>query len=338
MPTLKCPICGREESSSLPFVGGLCIDCYFKKHPLNFDKVVIKTCKICGRSLVKGVWEYLDEERIRSYVLSEMEKQIRKVVRPLGFNVYSQVAGEGGQFYVYNEKGAYAFEFPISYSIEYTICPECHAKKFGISEATIQLRTFSGPNDAELEKAMRLLNKLPGNLKESIVSVEEMREGIDIEISDQASAKMIASFISDKLGAEVKHSYKLVSEKGGRKRTKLSISVRLGKKELPPVVEFKGQPAAVIGYKGNEVRLYIFNERREVRITSREVENLKRFEGDAVEVTIHASLPSKVIVMEPDYTTHEVPISNIYGIPEEGEKGILIFYGKDYYLLTHSKS
>lgn len=330
---MKCPICGREKSPSLPFIEGICIECYLKKNPLKPIKLEIKRCRQCGAVFLRGKWEPFNQQKLVEYMSKEAERELRKRFRAYGFEI--AVTEFEGRFtaHLFGKEGSFSFPIDVLLEEERSICPNCLAKRSGYYEAKIQVRGEGKIDRKTFEEVMEVISSLPYELREAIVSIDELREGFDINIRDKAEAKLIASAVVNKLGGTTKLTYKLISERGGEKRTRLSISVRLPHFKNGELIEFEGEPALVIKKKGEDARILILSRRKEIRLSRIEMEALKPFTGTAKSVTVEAVLPEKVIVMDEEYSTEEVPASNVFGEPVEKKSFVLIEHREKRYLV-----
>ncbi|MEM3836880.1 MAG: NMD3-related protein [Fervidicoccaceae archaeon] len=331
---IRCPICGKEKSALLPFIEGICISCYLEKNPVEPITIKIKTCKSCGAIFLKGKWEPEGGRKLNSIIIREAERILRKKFGPYGFEVFVSSTGDSFKAQVFGKEGSYSFPIKVEIVEEKSICPLCLAKRSGVYEAKIQVRSNEGKIDkAVFNEVMRIISSLPLELRENVVSIDELREGFDINLKDKASAKILATAISNKLGGNMKLTHKLISERGGEKRTRLSISLRIPISRKGGIFEIYGEPAILMHKTGEPLRLYLLNRKREIRLNKVEQSNLKPFSGALHEVTVQAVLPERVIVLLEDFSTDEIPISSILGKLETGEKCILIEHKKGKFLV-----
>jgi nonsense-mediated mRNA decay protein 3 len=316
----KCPICNREKTPSLPFIEGICIECYLAKKPIEPVRLKIKRCKVCGAVFLKGRWEPDASERVEALAAKEAEKALKKRFGSYGFEAVVNWRGDKFKAQLFGNEGSYSMPIEVIIEEEKTICPTCLYRRSGSYEAKIQIRSNSGAVDKRtFDEVMKIISSFSYDVRSSVVSIDELKEGFDINLMDKASAKIIASAIADKLGGEVKTTYKLISEKGGEKRTRLSISLRLYSKKGGELVELNGEPALVVRRSGEPAKVILLPSRREIKLSKIEPNALKPFSGEAHEATLQAVLPDKVIVLLEDFSTEEVPISSVFGGTDMGK-------------------
>ena len=331
---MKCPICGREKSPSLPFIEGICVDCYLKKTPIKPIKLKLKRCKSCGAIFLKGRWEPPATEKLETVEMKEAERELKKIFRAYGFEVV--VTSHEGEFkaQLIGEEGMFSFPVTIVTEEERSLCPSCLAKRSGSYEAKIQVRSDGRVDRKTFKEVMDTISSMPYELREAVVSIEELKEGFDINIREKSSAKIIASALADKLGGEAKFTYKLVSERGGEKRTRLSISMRLPSEKSGDLVELNGEPALVLKKSGDIAKILLLSRRKEIKLSKIEKDSLRPFTGSVREVTVEAVLPDRVIVLTEDFSTEEVNNSGVFGKPASGEKYILVEHKTGKFLLS----
>lgn len=334
MIKMKCPICGREKSPSLPFIEGICIECYLKKNPIEPIKLKIKKCKSCGSIFLKGKWEPPGTDELEVVESKEAEKVLRKRFRSYGFDVLVTNFEGSLRAQLFGREGTYSFPVNVTIEEEKSICPTCLAKKSGTYEAKIQVRSEGKVDKKTFREVMEIISSLPYEFREAIVSIDELREGFDINLREKSIAKMIASAIADRLGGEAKFTYKLISEKGGEKRTRLSISMRLPSTKSGEIIELNGEPAVVLKKEAEAAKVLVLSKRKEIKLSRIEKGSIHPFTGSIKEVTIEAVLPDRVIVLTEDFSTEEVNTSGVFGTPSVGDRYILVEHKSGKFLLS----
>lgn len=244
MAKLPCPSCGRMvERRSM--IKGLCPDCFRERYGVATvpSSVEVLVCKYCGAFKYQGSWNQGGssvEETVSDFLYFYLTRKIRPVegleeawvegVEPLGpidspglhrFRV--RVAGSSGNT-VLND------ELVVDVHVKAGICPNCARRVTGSGhEAEVKIRGSEGRMSDSLRRSVeRFLNRVAPTIREAIVKVDYVREGIDIYLSDAAAARMLAGKLRSEFSGNVIESYKLVSRKPSGKRVgRLTISVRL---------------------------------------------------------------------------------------------------------------
>ncbi len=331
-----CPICGKKENEKLPFIQGICIECFIKTKITDIPIIEIPVCPYCGKIRLKGKWKHVDQQYLTNHIIGEAEKWLRKTFSRYGIDVYTQIINEQIQAILSSGTSTYVWQTPIEVKYTTMPCPDCSRKITGYHEATIQFRGIKRKlTEKQKEAIYQSLSTLPANLRENIVEIKDVREGIDAKIYDQATAKMIANHFAETALSEIKTSYKTISIKNGVKKTRLTISVRLGDYKTKQIMTYKNKPAVIQGIRGNKVKIHVIPEKRSYSLTLQEAQTmLKPYKENTLEVIITAIAPDKVYVMKTtDYDTEIIPPENIWGIPEEGKTAILLFHNNKYYLV-----
>ncbi|MEB3844205.1 MAG: hypothetical protein LRS48_00820 [Desulfurococcales archaeon] len=241
-----CPRCGRT-SREVPFIGNLCRDCYVEVYGIASlpSRVEFVYCKYCGRYKYQGEWfEPSDptlEGTLRDYLFMVLSRRMKKtehideawiesidfINKPGGPGLYRArvaISGRSGDVTVGEEK-------IVEVQVNVGVCPLCTNKitKRGY-EAIVQVRSSSGRLGEDLRSRVDafLAEELSEQLKDTIISVEEHREGFDLLLSDPTAAKIIASKLRSNFMAKTVETYKLVGRKpDGSRKGRLTISVRI---------------------------------------------------------------------------------------------------------------
>ncbi|AFH42809.1 60S ribosomal export protein NMD3 [Fervidicoccus fontis] len=330
-----CPICGREESKNLPFVGGICVECYLNKNPLEIKAITLNKCKICGKIRYKNDWIFANENFYSEIFAKEVEKNNKKKFIQFGLDLKAVPYKEKVLVTVQNEIGKYETYLDPIIDYKFTICPQCLARKAGSYDSVIQIRGTNKLDFEDKKIIMNLIEKLPYDLKQHIVTITENKDWIDVEIVGHEKARLIASFLSEKLGGETKQTFKLISTKKGERNSRLTISLRIDKRrEVGEIVEHQGSPAVIIERTSRFLKLFKLKERKEIKLDLKEIrKNVKTFEGEIKSVTVQAVLPDRVIVIDDSYNVDNISFQNVYGEPSKGEKGRIVFTENDLFLV-----
>ncbi len=226
--------------------------------------------------------------------------------------------------------------------IKKQLCPTCLKKASGAPSAIIQVRSYHGKLDEEERTAVaQLLSGLDAGLRSAIISTNSVREGIDINLVDQNIARTIANRFRSKLGALIKESHKLVTQRrDGRKVTRLTLSVRLPFFTPGALVDYRGSLARVEDIDHGYVILRILGakNRRRLRVEEawRTLSEPKELERSKIVIT--ALEPGWVHVQEISgaYNYLELPRSStvLEGDVRPGKDAILIKFRDKYYVIA----
>ncbi len=269
-----CPVCGRS-SREVPFVGGLCRDCYIEHVGVARLPPALRFvyCKYCGAYRYQGGWNQgLGDpgETLVEYahlVLSKKLKPTRSVSeawieevrldRPFhGPGIYRLLVRVAGRSV---EGVPLTQELVVEARAEAAVCPACTARLTERGyEAIVQIRGSEGRLGGRLRGEVEgFLGRLDPRLRDAIVKVDEVREGIDLYVLDHASARMIAGKIRAAFMGRTVDTYKLVGRRpDGKRRGRLTISVRIPDIEPGDVLLVGGREALYLG-RGRRGGLFV---------------------------------------------------------------------------------
>ncbi|MEB3825259.1 MAG: hypothetical protein LRS47_01160 [Desulfurococcales archaeon] len=359
-----CPICGRQESPELPFIGSLCRDCFLEKYGVAYvpPRVRVIICNSCGAYKINRQWVYTHpltlEEAAYEAVYGALLSSIKPVnglktvylkdIHPLApietFGEYDFEAVIGGESLegVQLEK-----KYIVKARISAGLCPRCIKRKVGYHEALIQIRGIDG----RLEEPFRgnivsFLENLSDRLKEQIVDVIDKKEGIDILVSDATSARIIASKISGSFIGKRIETYSLSGRRNdGRRLGHLTISLRVASTRKGELLSIDGKPYYVRELSSGRVRLVNLETGREEAMDaehfwSHRVSKLSDT-GNTKRLML-LSLDSRNAVfidVESGYTTTlEYSTDNVYSLIDrkllEGEEYIVYLTGSRLYIIS----
>jgi len=265
-----CARCGRPEEPGRPFIGNLCLECYLEEKGVAKlpGEIEVTICPRCGSLRVQGAWlppEGSIEETLRAAVEAEIlskakpNPEVREIwVENIVVRMEDRNRGVarvllGARFHGGIEA---RYEAIIPLRVKHVLCPSCLRKAGKAYEAILQLRGEDGRlSDDERREVSRLLRRLPRHLYDTIGEVEEKREGLDLKILDQASARSIASKLRNRLAAKVVETHKVVGRRGGKAKVQTTILVRIPRIREGDIVIYKDRPAVVKGISGNRIIL-----------------------------------------------------------------------------------
>ena len=255
-----CPKCGRS-SREVAFVGPFCKDCYVEVYgvariPATLHYVY---CQYCGRFKYQGGWNeasspYLDQAvsdylfihltrtmKPTEYIEEAWIDRIEPLTRVQGPGIHRfrvRLSGRSGSIVVNEEK-------VVNVKVDAAVCPACTNRitKRGYN-AIIQIRSSEGRLSMDLRRRIEefLARELGAQAYESLIGVEEHREGFDLLVSEPSVARMIASKLRSAFMAKTIETYKLVGRKpDGSRKGRLTISVRVPELEPGDVVRIGGR-------------------------------------------------------------------------------------------------
>jgi nonsense-mediated mRNA decay protein 3 len=296
-----CPRCGRLTDE---FIGPLCKDCYVKEYGVAQipSQITFTYCKLCGAYKYQGRWypglgtikdtlkeyifimltnkikptQYIEEAWIKDVeLLEEKDTNSLKTVRAL-----IEVKGRSGNVEVSERK-------IVNVILSPTLCPRCLSKrsKSGF-EAIIQIRGLMERLDDKLKNIIMnfIKNEIEPKFKDSIIEVKNVKEGLDMTVYDQVSAKMIISRVRKYFPVKVIESYKVVGRKpNGKRKSRVTFSVRV----------FDAEPGDIIILNESNPLLFLRMSRRNLEFLNMNTGktfilpfedmwryNLKKFKGE----------------------------------------------------------
>ncbi len=332
-----CPICGKSVSDREVVIEGLCLDCFIKNRLNKPGKITIKMCPVCGRIYMYGVWLEFSEDLVKTRVLDKIEKWCEKEVGKYGLHciVNYEGGGEAEVLFIKEDKSA-SRKISIEVEFEKQVCNDCIKRAGGYYEAIIQFRSEDESLGKKLKKLIdKVLSELPYAVQDSILEVKEVKEGVDVKVMNQTAARSIVSAFTSKYPSTIKESHKLVSARGGIKKTRVSFSVRVHKDYSGEIYDFKGKPALVTK-SGDYIEILVVPERRRLKIEYEKAKNLLNPYRDRVYKVVVTTISPKEVYymkMEGSYELNSIPANRVVGIPEEGCEALLVVYEGEEYLI-----
>lgn len=330
--------------------GRLCPECYlelygFGKPP---SEIIVTICPRCGSYRFQGNW-YPSPGSIEDVIALTFQA----LFKPSEYTEYYRV----DKVEVDYENNTAVIKLVgrlkgdnIERSTVYTtrliirkqLCPVCLKKASGAPSAIIQIRSYRGKlGEDERAAVEELLASLDTGVRDAIISTNNVREGIDINLVDQNIARTIASRFRSKLGAFIKESHKLITQRrDGRKVTRLTLSVRLPFFFPGALVDYRGSLARVEDIDHGYVILRLLGTRSHRRLRVEEAWRiLSEPKGlEKIRVIVAALEPGWVHVQEIGgaYNYLELPRSStvLEGDVRPGRDAILIKFRNKYYVIA----
>lgn len=266
-----CARCGKRVETQSSLLKGLCTDCYlevygFAELPRSIN---VTLCNGCGAYKAGGRWLPSPGD-LGGSIQAAVEAELLPNVSPasevssltleeLGIRMESSHTGSIlARFSVVLRNGVKAErEAHIPLKVSYGLCPQCIRRAGKAYEAIIQVRGEGGRlSHRQWLEVERFLSTLPRRLAESIGEVEELREGVDLKVTDQGAARIIAAKLRERFAAKVVETHKVVGRRrDGKAKVRTTYSVR-----LPGIVEgekliYRGDLVTVERISENRVRL-----------------------------------------------------------------------------------
>lgn len=348
----QCIRCGREVEVLVD--GKVCVNCYLELY--GFGSVPrslrIVVCPRCSSYFYQGRWmpsvgdigevarlmlmaRFKPTEHVDYYSVDRVEI----VSDP--YKGTFLIACVRGKFK--GVEGEYEKEYVVPIFIEKKLCPLCFQRAAGTFSAIVQLRGYNGRLSREQREALEeLLDGLPEDVKEAIVEVEEVREGIDLKLSDQGVARALAAKIRAAFGAKIVESFKLVGRRSDGKRLgRLTISVRLPFFHPGSLALYKDTPVVIEEISKGYVYYRRLGSTRRHRLgiddAWRLIKPLKFDEIHAVEVVVETPSEIHIQLLDRNYEYLELSKHRVVveGTIEPGAKAFLAIYRGKQYLLGY---
>ncbi len=227
-----CVRCGALESNNNPLIDHLCLKCFLKERTIAEvpKKLEVVFCPSCGRVYIGGRWLDLGNSvpEVVEALLNNYTKL--KVTQPFT-HVKFKVTGFLRESTARIEVNARVKGIDVSQTVVTDIkmrkqlCPQCHRIRGKGFEAVVQIRSLSGLKE-QVSEAIEIMNRLK-DVSSNVSEVEWLKEGVDIRFLSQGAARKLANVLKKELGAKVKLTWKQAGVKGGKRHSKLTISVRL---------------------------------------------------------------------------------------------------------------
>jgi nonsense-mediated mRNA decay protein 3 len=347
-----CARCGRPETPDNPLIGGLCLQCYLEERGVAQlpREIEVTVCPRCGSIRMHGAWLPPEpgglEEVVEEEILAEAKPnpEVAQIwVEEVSIVMHGGSKGLakvrlGARFHVGVEAG---YETVIPLRIRHVLCPHCLRQAGKSYEATLQLRGEAGRLDPEkMREVEGFLHRLPRHLSESIGEVEEKREGLDLRVLDQSSARSIASKLRSRFAARVLETHKVVGRRrDGKARVRTTILVRLPSLRRGDIVIYEGRPAVVSEISGNRIYLETAAGRR-VSLSGDEfwrAGGLERVDERNVKtLMVTAVTPGTLMLLDLDeYRILEAPLENarLAGTLKPGDRVQAVIHEGRIYIL-----
>lgn len=274
-----CAKCGLEYSRDKPFINNLCLKCYLEENPLLIlpDKIVVELCKNCGSVKLGSKWVETSGfkgllDAINRIVQSRIRVRFEDTIVSLNL---SQLKFGVQEVEVYGEveigKEKVVQRGILKLEVKPILCPKCSKKISGSFDAIVQIRSSRGKLTLrEVREVKKALGSIGKRHLSNIVSIEEVSGGLDIKVLTHNTAREISNVLRERYGAKTLESHKQVGvDDRGKKKTRLTISVRIPSYKTGDLVLASGKPVLIEGFKRGRV---FFKELESGKVESLNIE------------------------------------------------------------------
>lgn len=347
---LRCIRCGREVEALVE--GRLCPQCYLEVYGLGEPprRIDVTICPRCGAYRYRGEWYDPGDESLEDLVAEIFAAEFRpspatkrywvrgvELGRDNYQGVYATVTVEGE---LEGAPGTYTQEYIVPVRVVHQLCPRCLRKASGAPKAIVQVRsTAKRLTESDRERVDMVIRSLGRSIEDSIIGVDELREGIDIKLTDNEAARTLASKLKTMLGARITESYKVIGrESNGRPKTRLTLSARLPPFHEGSLVDYHGALARVERIAGGRVFIRPLGQDKTRRITVDEAwrslrEPQPQVIGEGIVVAIEPEWIHIQLLEDANYQYLELPLETtiLEGPVHEGTTVKVYRYrGKEY--------
>ncbi|MFA5931400.1 MAG: 60S ribosomal export protein NMD3 [archaeon] len=215
-----CAKCGKSTDA---IIGGICSDCYLKRHDLFTVKDInIEKCVKCGKIHFKGKWTSISNEEIANEVSSKIklnydldQPKIFVELTPITDIDFSARITVTGFL-----EGILVEQFRTTeVSLNKVSCDSCMKLVSNYREAIIQLRaTTQSEADAMLEVARELLRiEAAKDSLSAIIKTFGIKNAYDLWIGSNKGAIKVARKLAKLYKTKIIASKKLIGEDDGKK-------------------------------------------------------------------------------------------------------------------------
>ncbi|MCX6803456.1 MAG: NMD3-related protein [Candidatus Diapherotrites archaeon] len=227
-----CAKCGKATED---LVGGLCSNCYLKKHSLfEVKDFNIERCVKCGKLRIKGRWGSYNNELINGEVLAKiklgpdlLQPKIFVELIPMtkiDFSAKIKVMGFVNEVLLEQTKST-------EFSINKVSCDSCMKLVSNYREAIIQLRAPSKSETSamlEVTKNLFFLEQSKDSLA-AIVKTFQGKAGIDLWIGSRKGANRVVRKLEKLYKTNAVISKKLIGvADGGAEKFRVTYCIKSG--------------------------------------------------------------------------------------------------------------
>lgn len=323
-----CVKCGIDCEDT---INGLCLECFLNgrelmKLPHHVD---LQRCTNCEEYYIRERWIPMDEaDAVEETAISGISIIAEGELISVGtfadkqddrtFQVTIQAdIGVGGRIT--------DAECKTLVRLKNTVCKKCSRQLGNYYEATLQIRSGDKGLTDELrdETVRRVRDSVELQSKTNrglfITKVQEVRGGVDIQLSSTSLARSLTKDLIEAYGAESQESASLVGQTSdGLDMYRLTFLVRLPSYHIGDILEMNGKPHLLSGLNKTGGRLTSLNDFRDTSARKNEIQAMKILAkvSDRKDAIVLTSTGTEVQVMHPtNYSTIDLRI------PQDAEIG-----------------
>ncbi|MBR7124908.1 MAG: hypothetical protein IKC93_08630 [Candidatus Methanomethylophilaceae archaeon] len=312
-------------------INGLCLECFLNgrelmKLPHHVD---LQRCTNCEEYYIRERWIPMDEaDAVEETAISGISIIAEGELISVGtfadkqddrtFQVTIQAdIGVGGRIT--------DAECKTLVRLKNTVCKKCSRQLGNYYEATLQIRSGDKGLTDELrdETVRRVRDSVELQSKTNrglfITKVQEVRGGVDIQLSSTSLARSLTKDLIEAYGAESQESASLVGQTSdGLDMYRLTFLVRLPSYHIGDILEMNGKPHLLSGLNKTGGRLTSLNDFRDTSARKNEIQAMKILAkvSDRKDAIVLTSTGTEVQVMHPtNYSTIDLRI------PQDAEIG-----------------
>ena len=326
-----CVKCGIDCEDT---INGLCLECFLNgrelmKLPHHVD---LQRCTNCEEYYIRERWIPMDEaDAVEETAISGISIIAEGELISVGtfadkqddrtFQVTIQAdIGVGGRIT--------DAECKTLVRLKNTVCKKCSRQLGNYYEATLQIRSGDKGLTDELrdETVRRVRDSVELQSKTNrglfITKVQEVRGGVDIQLSSTSLARSLTKDLIEAYGAESQESASLVGQTSdGLDMYRLTFLVRLPSYHIGDILEMNGKPHLLSGLNKTGGRLTSLNDFRDTSARKNEIQAMKILAkvSDRKDAIVLTSTGTEVQVMHPtNYSTIDLRI------PQDAEIGEIV--------------
>ena len=316
-----CVKCGIDCEDT---INGLCLECFLNgrelmKLPHHVD---LQRCTNCEEYYIRERWIPMDEaDAVEETAISGISIIAEGELISVGtfadkqddrtFQVTIQAdIGVGGRIT--------DAECKTLVRLKNTVCKKCSRQLGNYYEATLQIRSGDKGLTDELrdETVRRVRDSVELQSKTNrglfITKVQEVRGGVDIQLSSTSLARSLTKDLIEAYGAESQESASLVGQTSdGLDMYRLTFLVRLPSYHIGDILEMNGKPHLLSGLNKTGGRLTSLNDFRDTSARKNEIQAMKILAkvSDRKDAIVLTSTGTEVQVMHPtNYSTIDLRI------------------------------
>jgi NMD protein affecting ribosome stability and mRNA decay len=319
----RCVRCGKEVQA---LIEGLCIDCFIYTRGIDtLFKATVDQCPVCGRIRIDNKWTDNPSD-LSSWLARKIGEKYSKIFNKYGLMIRDvELSGDSFIARILSENSVLVFKGKIELSFRRSICPLCLREKQESFEAVIQVRAEDEEDIKKIREVVdTTLSALPPERASEVLVIDELKEGLDLKVYSHSTARFIANRIKALYPSELKETHKLITIKGGKRQSKLTISVRLLKTTGYEIVYYKNKPALVTYLSSGKIKLLLHNG-NSLLIDRKMLDKETRvFRGTVEEVVITDIGEEHVYVRKHDSTPRRIPLEKAIIHAPVGSRAILV--------------